>query len=288
VALRKNGQHQEARDVLETALKRTNAMIAYLRLADLLMAQGDFDQAETLLRKGMVAHDERAEFHDALGRLWYKANRYAEAVEAFAEALRLNPTMTESRLSHGRALLGAGRREEAKSAIAQAIKMRPAWEEALLLLGELALESSELAEADALAKRALNANERSPATRDFLARVALRRAADALAAAQDTEAEAIYREALSRVPEHGPLHGALGTLLGRQRRLSEAQEEFQRFADLSPDDARAWFLLGTVLEQRGEKERAIEAFKRGLDVARATGDNRRAPLIEQALARLRS
>ncbi len=287
VALRKTGQHEEARSVLETAVTRTNATIVYLRLADLLTDQGEFAQAEALLRKGMAAHGEQAEFHDALGRLQSKANRFEEAVEAFAEALRLNPTLTETRLNHGRALLAAGRRAEAKNAIAQAVEARPAWPEALLLLGELALEASDTAEAHAWATRALAADEKSPASRRFLARVALRRAADALGAGDAARAETIYREALEQVPEHGALHGALGALLGRQERLSEAHAAFQRFADLSPDDARAWFLLGTVLEQRGETEEAIEAFARGLSVARTTGDNQRAPLIEQALKRLK-
>ena len=287
VALRKNGQDQEARKVLETAVIRTNAMIVQLRLADLLTAQGDFAQAEALLRQGMAAHGDRAEFHDALGRLQSQASRFGEAVKSFAEALRLNPTMTETRLNYGRALLAAGRREEAKNAVAQALESRPAWPEALLFLGELALEASDMTEASSWAARALSADEKSSAARDLIARVALRRAADALVTDDQAEAEGIYREALERVPEQGALHGALGTLLGRQQRLSEAHAAFQRFAELSPADARAWFLLGTVLEQRGAREAAIEAFARGLTVARATGDTRRAPLIEQALERLK-
>jgi Flp pilus assembly protein TadD len=111
------------------------------------------------------------------------------------------------------------------------------------------------------------------------------RAGEALALGRADEAERLYRAALQRAPEHGALHGALAALLGKQARFPEAKVVAQRYTEVAPNDARAWFLLGVVRENLGERGGAVKAFTQGLKVARATGDQQRAQLLEQALQR---
>ena len=287
VALVKSGQADEALSTLEATWERTRAAIVGSKLAELLAAKGETAKAETLLREATDRQPSEAEFHQALGRLLLSAGRAEEAKRSLSEALRLQPTLTDAQLNLGRALYLLGNYDDARRAITRALEMRPGWAEALLALAQLELQSRNWASAVDLAEQTLAVNAQTTGAIDVLGRAALGQATAELAAGRVEAAERIYRDGLLRAPDYGPLHGALAALFGKTGRLLEAQKSAQRYSSVSPKDARAWFLLGVIHEQLGEKEKAVEAYTRGLEVARETGDNQRTGPLEQALRRAR-
>ena len=74
---------------------------------------------------------------------------------------------------------------------------------------------------------------------------------------RDGESEQMLRKALKRVPDGADLHHALGLLLVRDERLSEAVEKLQQAATLEPDEPRYSYVYGVALDSLGERDNAL-------------------------------
>jgi tetratricopeptide (TPR) repeat protein len=74
------------------------------------------------------------------------------------------------------------------------------------------------------------------------------------------EAESLLNRAIDRKPEAFLPHFALGALYSNNARWSDAERELRRALDAAPVIS-AQVLLGTVLREKGELNRAIQAFE---------------------------
>jgi tetratricopeptide (TPR) repeat protein len=72
--------------------------------------------------------------------------------------------------------------------------------------------------------------------------------------------------------------------LFEQEKLEEAIAEFRAVIRLDPEDASGHFGLGGALRKQGQRDEAIEEFRKARDNARPGSDF--AELIEQALIEL--
>lgn len=68
------------------------------------------------------------------------------------------------------------------------------------------------------------------------------------------------------------LRFSLGNEYLRAGRPREAGEQLEEALRLDPDYSAAWKLLGRALTEAGEHERAVRAFRQGIEVATARGD----------------
>lgn len=76
-----------------------------------------------------------------------------------------------------------------------------------------------------------------------------------------------YRQAVASRPESGLVHGAYGVILSRQGKLTEAAEEFEVYAELSPYDWFAHRNLALVYQELGRKSEALAAAELALKLA---------------------
>ncbi|HBT96880.1 MAG TPA: hypothetical protein DEB25_04210, partial [Desulfobulbaceae bacterium] len=56
-----------------------------------LNQMGRYQEAITILTRGLAADEERPDIHNSLGVAWYKLERYNEAIRHFGRAVELNP-----------------------------------------------------------------------------------------------------------------------------------------------------------------------------------------------------
>lgn len=89
----------------------------------------------------------------------------------------------------------------------------------------------------------------------------------------------------------GPRDGALlrfslGHALIGVGELAEAIVELRRAVEFDPNYSAAWKLLGRALVDSGDADAAREAFSRGIEVARARGDEQAAKEMHVFLRRL--
>lgn len=247
---------------------------------------------------------EGARIRYVLGGLLVAGRRDAEAVERFAQAVELDPTLDDARVKQGNALGRLGRLEEAERAYDAVLARRPD-DPAVLVpvlvlravarlgLGKADAARVDLERAIALDPRSSEANLRLAAILEpgdpgaaasrYESALALdltpRERAGALlrlgalrAAAGDPEgALARYREARTVEPDGVEALGALGSLLGRLRRFEEAAEAYAAWVALDPRDVDPRLALAVSLlygerwaDAKARLEETVTAFPRHL------------------------
>ncbi len=218
---------------LDAALRHGRAAVAtapsdpigYYALAELQEAAGDPDAALASLARALKLNPQLVQAHHYRGILLGEAGDTSGAVAAFEETLRLDPGHARAWNNLGKMQRTLGLLEDAERSLARAIAVRPDYPLAAANLAEL--------------QRDLGAVER---------------------------AEVTLRQALGRAAGTTPFRPLLVLLAGLLRErgeLDEAANLYLQAIQLAPDQSGGeWFNLGVTLSERGEPERAREAYSR--------------------------
>lgn len=99
-------------------------------------------------------------------------------------------------------------------------------------------------------------------------------------AAYAFQAVQAYNQAILGYPAHAQAHYNRGYIYFLVEKYDRALEDFVRTTELNPRDARAHFMVASLLERKGEYERAISHYKKSIEIAGSF------PEAEQALKEL--
>jgi Flp pilus assembly protein TadD len=160
-----------------------------------------------------------------LGRTKYNENRFAEAITAFQQSLKLDPQNVKSEDNLCLALAGLGRNDEAAVAYQQAI----AWQAQSAVknpgpsidLGSLLIDENRL-----------------------------------------QEAVAYLLQAIETAPGESRGHELLGKAYARMEELPKAQTELEKAVAISPQSANLHCMLAPIYRKQGLAEKAKAAFDR--------------------------
>ena len=83
-----------------------------------------------------------------------------------------------------------------------------------------------------------------------------------------------------------PVRFALASRYVAEDQLDKALPHVQVAVTLDPDYSAAWKLLGRVLVDLGRPEEAVDAYRRGIEVAERRGDQQAAKEMRLFLKRL--
>jgi len=81
-----------------------------------------------------------------------------------------------------------------------------------------------------------------------------------------------FEAMLSRGQDSEMLRYTLGNAYYKEKRYTEAATHLVHAVELKPDYSTAWKVLGRVLADDGQLNKALEAFDSGLAAAQANGD----------------
>jgi Flp pilus assembly protein TadD len=168
-----------------------------------------------------------------LGRTKYNENRFEEAIRAFTECLKLDPTDVKAEDNLGLSYAGLGRTNEAMAAFRNAI----AWQSKspvkdpgpFIDLGTLLVDNNRLDEAIAYL---LQAEEIAPGE----SRVHRELGKAYLRLNQSTKAQVELEKAVQLAPQDASLHFILGQVYRKQGQGEKAKLEFDRYAALNKPD----------------------------------------------------
>ena len=90
-----------------------------------LLEAGDFAAATIPLERARTLEPDKTSIREALGRAYFRASRFHEALREFERVVDLAPTNDYALFCQGRALLVLGRAPEARRPLALAARMRP-------------------------------------------------------------------------------------------------------------------------------------------------------------------
>ncbi len=221
-----------------------------------------------------LSPEELAEFEAILAL--YRAGQLAPAREQLQAARAARPTAPALLDLAALLFLAQGQVPEAKAALGATLTHDPTDAAAHALLAGIALVQNRIADAEAEADQALAANQQAPSA--WLAMSRVRQAQFKLEEALQTAAQA---RAIDPQDIRALVQEA--TLLFWMDRPDEAWVLTQRGQALAPGEATVLSLLGFLELARGEKQAALESFRRASESDSTLGE----PHLGTGLALLR-
>ncbi len=260
----------------------------------LLLAQNGSPEAEQFLRDATRLKPS-GNPQEGLARAWLSLGHVlehpkpAEAVQAFAEAAKLQPNDPEPHLSAGAILEKQNDLPGAEREYQAALAVAPNSADALIGLANIYMQSRRLPQAEAALRQYLALDPKNGPARVQLGRVleaegkhteaaaqlqqGLQLVPDDLNAQRDLafsyansgkydKAEALYRALVAKAPNDAELHYGLGASLMAEHKYAEAQNELLNAVKLKPD---AGVIYGDLAVAAAENKNYPLALK-ALDV----------------------
>ena len=132
------GNTQDAERLLRHAQRQTeHALLLQRGLLHTLLAAGRLQEAEPVAQKLLKIEPENPQNWVALGSLYIRLLRQADAIVAFERASHLNPSQIGLRLSIGHANKTLGNREASEQAYKECLRLDPAYADAWWSLADL-------------------------------------------------------------------------------------------------------------------------------------------------------
>lgn len=252
-------EYQNGNDAAATGLLR-QAAAAALDRADYHNALGvaltrseEYDDAERSLERA-IALENRAEFHGNVGTLRKRQKRLPEAVAAFREALRMDPSLADTHYNLGNTLRATGDGEEAVESFHRALELDAGHFHSLAALGQMMHAANRNAEAAEYFKQALALQ---PQDTDVLCDFG-----DVLQESGDLgEAVACYQRALEVNSRLARAWYSGGCVAITRREYVSAIACFQNAVELQPDWLEARHNLARALYEMGQVSAALTHFE---------------------------
>jgi protein O-mannosyl-transferase len=198
------------------------------------------------------------------------------AIEHFREGLRLRPDYVGARQNLANALMATGRLNKAISEMRIVASHQPDNPTVLNTLGAALLQAGEYTEASQQFQRALQLRPDDPMTHYNLGVLQTY-------AGNTAEAIAQYEQAIRLSPKYTHAHNSLAVMLEQAGRRDEALEHLQTALRLDPKFLPAYANIVRELALANRPHDAIAAAEKGIEVARAAGNQSAAEQISDWL-----
>ena len=249
-----NGNDTTSADLLRQAILAAPGIADYHHALGLALTRLEkYDDAERSLNRA-IALENRAEFHSSIGSLRKRQQRLPEAIAAYKDALRLNPSLADTHYNFGNALRSNGDLEDALESFRRALQLDAGHFHSLAALGQMMRAAHRDSEAAEYFKKALALQ---PQDTDLLCELG-----DILQESGELQqAVALYQKALGVNPQLARAWYAGGCAGIAGRDFVAAIVCFQRAVELQPDWLEARHNLARALYEMGQVSRALAHFR---------------------------
>ncbi len=214
--------------------------------------------AEPLLLRAICGKPDAAAWHEALGVIFAKQGRFAEAAVTFRVALRLAPTSTRTWHNLALAYQDLKQWSAAEAALREGLKHDDGATPTLkLALINAWNELKKPDEAEQLARATAAKYPRSAAVWTALGILLAQ-------AKKPDESVAALREAVALEPDNAEAHSNLAAALGKLKRWPECEIACRAAIRLDPRHAMAWGNLGNCLRDQARYVEAEPALRETL------------------------
>jgi tetratricopeptide (TPR) repeat protein len=218
-----------------------------------------------LFQDAVMAFDEATredptyiEPHIRLGELFVEKYNGAEAGQALSDALALNPNHPRALLAMARARSFDGERGRSMELVDQSLDVNPNLVPARLFLARMLMDTEDFEAAEAELEKAL---EVDPSSLEALSTIA------ALHYIRDDQAR--YEEVRARVRQLNPTYAGLlrtvAEIAAQVRRYSDAAELAQGAVELDPESWPAYAVLGLNQFRLGQIDEAKQTLERSFE-----------------------
>lgn len=180
------------------------------------------------------------------------------AIKAYKEAVTLDPNLLEARLSLADLYARTGNNAAAIEQFREALRIKPDQQGLNLLLGQLLSAENDLDGAIECFTRETQLTNNSLPSESNLAFALLAKDKNDLAAQK-------FRELIGRDSDNSDFHLGLAMALSKMKQTDEALREIDTALKVKPKSAEAHDLRGDIYFLLGQKERAVEEYKKAIE-----------------------
>jgi len=224
-----------------------------------LDSQGKYDEA-------IQAYDEAIEIDPQYVGAWinkgsalYSQGKYDEAVQAFDEAIEINPQFAEVWYNKGSALHAQGKYDDAIKAFDETIRLNPDYAEAWYRKGTVLHLQEKYDEA-------IQANDEAIRLNPDYAEAWNNKGDALIVQSKYDEAIKAYDEAIRLNHDYAEAWNSKGTILYLQDKYDEAIKAYDEAIRLDPNHAFAWNYKGNALKALGRDTEANAAFAKAKEL----------------------
>ena len=221
------------------------------------LRSGNFAEAIHLCVQGLIKYPADANFLCLAGQASIALKKFDSAENYIEEAIRVSPEFATAFETHGDLMLVRGRPDNARASYETAIRLDPTRN----------LTHEKLDRTKQLEKRGWASQASSVAATRRRFEDDIRKAADFEAKGDLQSAETIYRDILTREPNHIEAARLLAGVAVHHKRFRDAEVFLNKVLSIAPDHARAWLDLANVQREMEKFGDAVESARQVLRLA---------------------
>lgn len=237
---------------------------ARMMLASTLLLQGRVDDAIFQAQTAVVSDPGNAWAHNILGSALVTKGRYEEGMASFEQATRLDPALSSVHLKKGAVSLGLGDVQSAEAAMVDAVRANP---DALESRFALALLYYRQVQPD----KAINSLKDGLANREQDAFIHYQLANLYFRMEKFDEGFQALEQAKKAKPDFLAPYFSLGVFHLAKAEPNKALAEYEGILKLEPNNFQALVLLANTQDQMGQRQDAVDSFKKAATVEPVRG-----------------
>lgn len=243
-------------------------------LASVAMSRGDMEQLGQLAEKMIVAHPEAPDGYLWRGTAEAKQQQFDTADKDFQTAMQKNPNSIGATLSLGELRLQQKRLPEGRALLEQVLARDPNQLQALNFLVSMDLQENQSGKAVALVQAQIAKSPNNAALFTDLSALQLQ-------LKDYSNAQASAQHALDLNKSYEPAIQIYSEVEVAEGNTDAAISAWQQWLGTHPDDPRANTLLGSLMETKGDVDKAMGYYKKALqmDSSQAVAANNLAYLM---------
>lgn len=257
-------RYEDAKQDFESARKLApDNPLPILGIARVLMRQGKFGEAETLVSKAAELNPRHHDLWYVRGELYTARQEFSAAVQAYSRAIELVPAHFPARISRASALMQLQRHADALedlNFVRSYDRLDP--QSAYLMALALASTGQRRAAKDALNEADLIIRNTEPAFLRSHAPTLLTAATVNYAQGKVDEARIYLQDYVRMVPSHTGAKRLLAQILVGKKEAKAAIQLLTELLEKEPDNWRDLSLMGSALMQLNRIAEATEHFER--------------------------
>lgn len=238
------GDFQEAEEVLSKAMGlNPNNENILINLAMVYRAKGQFEAAINIINGAMTLNPSKPELHFNLGNLYFDMGRLNQAKASLEYALELKPTLLGANYHLGVIALREGEPAKAIDYLKKVLEYQPNLEPALLEMGNAHADLAKETEAITYYEKALKVNPKSFIACNYLGKLYVEQG-------NYEKAAAILQQSLAINPEVSDTHLMLGHIAQSLQNNDAASRHYEKALVINPQNKSAKDSLAKVTQEK--------------------------------------